>query len=366
MTCEEAAEFVSALCDHETIPQAAAGHIGACASCQSRLREYIEMGVELRRVASLESLEEARPRAWEKRQANLSIWWQKGWETMRIPRIAFALLIMGIVGLTSGLTLVGVRAHAHEAAMMLNVALEPDHVIPCGLSFEDKKYSDCGLSYGLSGGMLTYRIRLLSKENDRVELGIKTYYAQGVHSNEGANEAMKSVPERRFWFEPGKTLQIDVDKLGPITVTGKWLDHVPYFAEMDLEHNLEPDANQIRMVSPILLKGDRGLYDVGGGSATTANQPDAAFWMYVPGSGLYVLSLAPAKNAVQGHVAENRVSFEIDGQRYQFVTAAPIMRGDTAWVLHPAGAHSPWGDSKNPSFGAGNLDPVLASAEAGK
>ena len=158
MTCEEAAEFVSALCDHETIPQAAAGHIGACASCQSRLREYIEMGVELRRVASLESLEEARPRAWEKRQANLSIWWQKGWETMRIPRIAFALLIMGIVGLTSGLTLVGVRAHAHEAAMMLNVALEPDHVIPCGLSFEDKKYSDCGLSYGLSGGMLTYSL----------------------------------------------------------------------------------------------------------------------------------------------------------------------------------------------------------------
>ncbi len=66
MTCEEAAEFVSALCDYETIPQAAAGHIGACASCQARLKEYIEIGVELRRVASLESLEEARPRAWEK------------------------------------------------------------------------------------------------------------------------------------------------------------------------------------------------------------------------------------------------------------------------------------------------------------
>ena len=314
MTCEEAAEFVSALCDYETIPQAAAGHIGTCASCQARLRDYIEIGVELRRVASLESLEEARPRAWEKNRVILSIWWQKGWETMRIPRFAFALLLMGIIGLSSGLTLVGVRAHAREAAIMLTVALEPDHVIPCGLSLEDKKYSDCGMSYGLSRGMLTYTIRLLSKENDRVELGVKTYFAQGVHSNEGADEAIKSVPERRFWFEPGKTLQIDVDKLGPITVTGEWLDHVPYFMTMDLERNLEPDANQVRMVSPILLKGNRVLYDTRGGIAITGSQPDAAFWMYVPGSGLYVLSLSPAKNAVQGHVADNRVSFEIDGQ----------------------------------------------------
>ncbi len=214
--------------------------------------------------------------------------------------------------------------------------------------------------------MLTYRIRLLSKENDRVELGIKTYYAQGVHSNEGANEAMKSVPERRFWFEPGKALRIDVGRLGSITVTGGWLDHVPYFATMDLEHNLEPEGNQIRMVSPILLKGDRVLYDVDGGSATTGNQPDAAFWMYVPGSGLYLLSFEPSKNAVHGHVTENRVSFEIDGQPYQFVTAAPIMRGDTAWVLHLANAHSPWGDSKQPSYGAGNLNPVIARAEADK
>ena len=121
--------------------QAAAGHIGTCASCQGRLRDYIEIGVELRRVASLESLEEARPRAWEKNRVILSIWWQKGWETMRIPRFAFALLLMGIIGLSSGLTLVGVRAHAREAAIMLTVALEPDHVIPCGLSLEDKKYS---------------------------------------------------------------------------------------------------------------------------------------------------------------------------------------------------------------------------------
>lgn len=67
MRCEEAAEFVSALCDGESIPQGAAEHIGVCETCQALLKEYGEIGTELRRVASLESPLEARARTWEKR-----------------------------------------------------------------------------------------------------------------------------------------------------------------------------------------------------------------------------------------------------------------------------------------------------------
>ena len=62
MKCEEAAEFVSALCDGESIPPEAAEHIGTCETCQARLKEYGEIGMALRRVASLESLEEVRAR----------------------------------------------------------------------------------------------------------------------------------------------------------------------------------------------------------------------------------------------------------------------------------------------------------------
>ncbi len=69
MKCEEAAEFVSALCDGEKIPRAAAEHVGECDVCATRLTEYAEMGAELRRVASLESTETS-PLTWAKAGEN--------------------------------------------------------------------------------------------------------------------------------------------------------------------------------------------------------------------------------------------------------------------------------------------------------
>jgi hypothetical protein len=355
MTCEEAAEFVSALYDYETIPQAAAGHIGVCAFCQARLKEYIEIGVELRRVASLECLEEAKPRVWETRQAILSIWWQKGWETMRIPRFAFALVLMGIVGLSSGLTIVGVRAHTQGTALLLKVALDPGHITPCALSTEDKKYAECGWQTRVDSGMLTYKIELLSKDSNRVELGVRTLFAKSEHDKENSSQAIKDAPEKHYWFEPGKTLQIDVAGLGPVAVTGEWFDHMPYFAEMDLEHNLAPKPNEIRMISPLLLRGDRVVCDAKGDSFI-GDQPTPAFWMYVPGNGVYILSLTPFEGGVRGHVENNRVSFEIDGQSYQFVTAAPVTRNEQVWVSHLASVNSPFGSSEHASFGVTDLN----------
>ena len=54
MNCNEAAEFVSALCDGERIPAGAAAYVGDCEGCQARLREYIALGAEMRRAASME------------------------------------------------------------------------------------------------------------------------------------------------------------------------------------------------------------------------------------------------------------------------------------------------------------------------
>ena len=64
MICIEAAEFVSALCDGEIIPPAAAEHIGACTACQALLRDYLDLGAELRRTASLEQSAPVPARAW--------------------------------------------------------------------------------------------------------------------------------------------------------------------------------------------------------------------------------------------------------------------------------------------------------------
>jgi len=77
MKCDQAAEFVSALCDGETILPAPAEHIGSCVECQQRLREYLEMGVELRRLASLDvSMPSAAPE-WKREPRTIARYWRK-------------------------------------------------------------------------------------------------------------------------------------------------------------------------------------------------------------------------------------------------------------------------------------------------
>jgi EpsI family protein len=107
MRCEEAAEFVSALCDGESIPPVAAEHVGACEACQARLKEYGQIGTELRRVASLEPPTELRPLTWETRQGTASSWSERGWALL-VPLLLIAWLYASIL---AGLFLQWVGPH---------------------------------------------------------------------------------------------------------------------------------------------------------------------------------------------------------------------------------------------------------------
>jgi predicted anti-sigma-YlaC factor YlaD len=60
MRCEDAEEFVSALCDGERIPREAAEHIGECEKCRTWLQDYAMLGAELRRTASFGGRKEQR------------------------------------------------------------------------------------------------------------------------------------------------------------------------------------------------------------------------------------------------------------------------------------------------------------------
>ena len=68
-------------------------------------------------------------------------------------------------------------------------------------------------------------------------------------------------------------------------------------------------------------------------------------WFYVPGDGIYELSLSQLPGALQGHAENNRLTFTVDGKQLTLLTGAPIARSDQVWVLHtahvkPAGPHS--------------------------
>jgi len=330
MNCGEATEFVSALCDGERIPTVAAEHIGRCESCGERLRAYVAMGAELRRIASMETGAAAPQRTWKRGQHRLVLWWQKGWEGMRIPRIAFAVLIAGIIVLASTLAVVKVRARDAGTVVLLTVAAGNERS-ECPLSTVDKGGDSCGFVGKVEQNTLGYGIELLKRDGDKVQLGIRSVVLPATASL-WSND-LTSEPQRQFWFQPGDTLKVDLPGLSPLIIKGNWLDHKPAFAGT---HDMDPGPDELRFISPLLLRGKEVIGDMGGASSIV-DKRNLAAWIYYPKQGSYFISLVPTKGGIKARVQLNRILFEEGGNPYVFITGAPITRSRYVWVLHQQG-----------------------------
>jgi len=334
MKCEDAAEFVSALCDGERISPAAAVHVGACEVCGARLKDYLEMGVELRRMASFESPAVARTRTWEREHRVAWSWWTKGWETMRIPKLAFALLLVAAVVLGSGVAIIKVGAHTQGPVLMLTARPAVGNPVRCALSTVDKNAAFCA---ELSPGMHIYAFRLISVDGDRIELGVRTKFTSAVGTPGTHTATLQDaydLPEMRYWFEPGDELGIDVPGSGQMTVTGELMDHMPSLISANSE--LDPKQGELRVVSPVLIRDQRVVFDFEGFNGTVTEK-DWGVSIYTPGEGRWLLSLSPLEGAVPGHNLLSRISFEMNGKLHAFLMAVPIARSETVWVLHEPG-----------------------------
>lgn len=371
MKCEEAEEFVSALCDGEKIPRDAAEHVGGCKVCALRLTEYAEMGAELRRVASLEA-SEASLLTWAERERTKSNWWQKGWETMRIPRVAFALLVVAVLVLGSGLAILKVRAQSQGRVLMLTVKSENGHTMLCPLT-QDEHAPLCYSMLYLKSGILIDGFRILSRDGDHVELGARAGFkalpvgSGGVLS--ASLEDIQNLPESTYWIEPGEKLEVEVPGTGPLTVTGEFSDHVPAFILPNREiGDMDPGPGELRVISPVLLRNKKVATDYEGLIATTVETDHQVVYVYRQSEGLWVWSQSPLEGGVQAHVSRSRISFEMDGASYQFLMAAPVSRSESVWVLHlpdykPAGAFSKMPDFQGFS-GTGPLSILFPQAPA--
>src|SRR5690348_11995694 len=110
MNCAEAAECVSALFDGKPISREVAAHLSDCQECRARLNDYAEMGAELRDVANAAAPQAIPEGRWKLAEpAAVSNWLRKWRQTMRIPRFAFALMILALLGLSTGLFLTRAR-----------------------------------------------------------------------------------------------------------------------------------------------------------------------------------------------------------------------------------------------------------------
>jgi len=208
MKCEEIQEYLSALCDGERIPPEAAEHIGVCEACQARMNEYLRIGVELRRLASVESTREMELGAWKHSPQETSGWWAKGWETIRIPRFAFVSLLVLVVALGSGLVLSRVRADTHGTVLLLTYKLPDGRIERCALSLVDEGKNLCATIPSPNSILL---MKTLSQNGDRIELGVHAQY-KSLDPQIPINilDELKNIQEKRYWITPGQELRVDI------------------------------------------------------------------------------------------------------------------------------------------------------------
>lgn len=340
MTCNEAAEYTSALCDGESIPPGAAEHIRECEFCHGRMRDYVTMGMEIRRIAILEAATAVPSRIEIKPQNTLKQWLQKGWETMKIPRLAFAALLIGIIALGSTLAVVKVRAHDTGTVVLLStVGPTKDPFMDCPLSTVDKNQASCMSILDVGERVLEYKLSFISRDGGRVLLGIRTSshpISPGTRSY-GPSD-LDNEPAMEIWLQPGEPAKIDVADIGTLTLSGEWLDHMPILVGQGGQ-DLSPAAGELRFAGPLLIKDRKLVGDLLGsiGGIFSTDDQDWASAIYLPGEGRFLIAQVPMTGAVEAHVAISRISFEEGGHAWEIANGVPITRADHLWVLHQPG-----------------------------
>ena len=326
MKCEEVHEHLSALCDGERIPSDAAEHIGACESCRERVNGYLKIGVELRRLASVDA-GEVREGAWQQTQRKVPSWWGKGWETMRIPRFAFALLLITIVALGSGLVMSKVRAQTHGSVLLLTYKLPTGLTNRCALSLVDEKQNLCTAVVSPNFILL---VKTLSQNGDQIELGVHAQYKQlDPTVSIDILDELKKIEEKHYWITPGQDLQVNITAWGDMTLSGELVDHLPPAFTLDPDIQMDPKPGKLQLISPLLLRDKKVWFDFENSGAM--GQRGAL--MYVHGKGLWKMSLSPLEGGVEAKVSVNRISFELNGHSYLFITAVPVVRtNQRVWV----------------------------------
>ena len=340
MNCAEAAECLSARFDGEPISREAAAHLSDCEECRVRLNEYAEIGAELRGMASAASAQAIPEGRWRLAKPAAATNWLRKWRgTMRIPRFAFALMLIAIFALSGGLALVKARAGGNGPVLLLSFKIpQGDKAWDCALR-TDRGTDSCAFFGANLPGELAVSARFIRKESERVQLGIKTNFTsaavmqrQYIHKFEF--RMFDGIPEQEYWLEPDKKLKVAVAEFGTVEVSGELLDHMPVMASNPREA-LDPGEAEFRILSPVLIRGNQMLANMAGAMAIPDEGDDGAI-LHIPREGLFIFSPVPFEEGAEVAVrhGSNQVEFTAEGKSYLLVTGAPITRGEHVWVRH--------------------------------
>lgn len=336
MNCELAGEFISALCDGQKIPQPIADHIGKCQRCQLEMNEFAAIGEELRRLASVDESGPAVRADWKLSPAKGVRWWERGLATMKIPRLAFAAMLIAIVALSTGLVLVRARAGTATGRFLELKYKLPSANRPniCVMRADGSpKDNTCDFVDHGHEGLLLMNTRVMTNAAG-LALSIRAKYIPGAQDTEvNYTEALfKDVPETLLAVEPGAKQEIQVANLGAVDVEAGYLDHIPPLFYRPQE-TLDPNPKEFRIVAPVLVRDNRVISNSDGSSIGTGPS-DPTLMLYIPGEGRYLISVVPFEGAVEGGVHLGRITFSLEGHDYLLLTSMPITVAEHVWVKH--------------------------------
>lgn len=376
MNCQDIQPFVSALYDGESVPQEAAEHIGACPTCKGRLREYAEMGAELRLLAC--AMPGAEPTPLGELPTGGNRWARGLTARVFVPRFALGLGIIAIVGLTVGLAIM--RAQGTGLWFQYNVSI-PQAERPAGgitgvtgmggLLHAGGQNGYAFLRNGEGSAKFVVEIKALQVQSDLVKLSVrardfnplpgseeeKAVNIRGAWVPQVLDQIFAGTTDQEFDYMPGQKLVIPVEGGGSLTLSGK-----VYQIRPTVWGPAALKPGEIALRDGALVRGNEFLGKILGGARGQAD--NSAFGVCVPKLGALVFALKPFEGAVQGVAEYGEARFTIDGEEYTLFSATPITGGPQPreiWVCHAPNCPPSWpGPPRDPvMIGAGDVSNIL-------
>jgi hypothetical protein len=347
MKCFEAQPYVSALYDGEQILEEAASHINGCPNCRSALREYAEIGAEIRLLANLHSAVSPPAGFLEQLHNERRSRWRFFAKGIWVPRFVFIAFALGLLAIVpAGWTIL----HAQNRFLWFQFNLQPFEVSGNSTTYVARPgYNEevswlFGANQGHDPTVVGARIKVKSIEANsvRIEIAARSF-GNGRTAPVSSHEELAKLTMRTFWYSPGRDLNIPVAGGGALILRGSIVDHQPKIA---WGHPLEPNPGELILSSPILTEGKRVVVDLSG--ATTSLQTDSeVVRLYSPEDGLFLIGLRSFPGAVEGEATWGRLTFKLEDKQYTLVAGSPICGGDQphpVWIALDHG-YTP------PSFG---------------
>jgi hypothetical protein len=360
MNCAEAAECVSALFDGEPISRETAEHLSDCEECRARLNEYAEMGAELRDLASAGASQATPEGRWKLAEPAAANNWLRKWRgSMRIPRFAFALMLVAlfVLSLSAGLSLT--RAKETYRWFQYEIRGRDDKMIMSGAvppNGEGNPYYDAGAGMRYPDGMVWFKVRMMERVGDAERIGVRAWWVpKGENRGE---ERQVNMPERELLYSPTDDLKIPVKGYGNLEIMGQFTSTLPE----TVGRGLYPEWGIFRIDPPVLLVRGRdllGRFDSGGGELSLGTN----YFAYgQQDEGWYLFSAKPIEGAVEATLTMNHIEFTLEGKQYSLFAGNPIVFGRTSlWVKHYASIKD--ADPTSPGDGWQGSEPRLAFGE---